>query len=202
MTANFYTAVAASIESNRERPVLETDDGRIYTGADLARESARLAGLMTDAGAVRGDRVAVQADKSPASLFLYLGCLRAGLVYLPLNTAYQRGELAYFLEDAQPKVVVCRPQSLELMGEISPGHARVFTLDDEGRGSLADAAATFPGQFETVDSASDELAVIIYTSGTILAGEADCTAALSSCKGCIKEGCINDSLDCLLGGDS
>jgi malonyl-CoA/methylmalonyl-CoA synthetase len=166
MTANFYAAVAAAIDTGRERLILETDDGRIYTRADLARESARFARMMVEAGAVRGDRIAVQVDKSPASLFLYLGCLRAGLVYLPLNTAYQRGELSYFLEDAQPKVVVCRPQSLELMREISTRHAQVFTLDEEGRGSLADAAAALPGEFETVDSAPDDLAAIIYTSGT------------------------------------
>ena len=166
MTANFYAAVAAAISSGRERLFLETDDGRTHTRADLAQESARFARAMLDAGAVRGDRVAVQVEKSPASLFLYLGCLRAGLVYLPLNTAYQRGELSYFLGDAQPKVVVCRPQSFELMHEISAGHARVFTLDEEGRGSLADAAAALPGEFETVDSGPDDLAVIIYTSGT------------------------------------
>ena len=166
MTANFYAAAAVSIVSGPERPFLETDDGRTYTRADLARESARFAGMMVDAGARRGDRIAVQVDKSPASLFLYLGCLRAGLVYLPLNTAYQRGELSYFLEDAQPRVVVCRPQSFELMREISAGHAQVFTLDEDGRGSLAEAAAAFAGEFETVDSAPDDLAVIIYTSGT------------------------------------
>ena len=166
MTANFYAAVAATISSGRERLFLETDDGRTYTRADLAQESARFARMMLDAGAVRGDRVAVQVEKSPASLFLYLGCLRAGLVYLPLNPAYQRGELSYFLGDAQPKVVVCRPQSFELMREISAGHAQVFTLDEEGRGSLADAAVDLPGEFETVDSEPDDLAVIIYTSGT------------------------------------
>jgi malonyl-CoA/methylmalonyl-CoA synthetase len=166
MTSNFYASVAAAIDSGRERILLETDDGRTYTRADLARESARVARMMVDLGAMRGGRVAVQVDKSPASLFLYLGCLRAGLVYLPLNTAYQRGELTYFLEDARPEVVVCRPQSFELMREISDGHAPVFTLDEDGRGSLADATAALPGEFETVDSAPDDLAVIIYTSGT------------------------------------
>ena len=166
MMSNFYAAVAALIDSDSERLFLETDDGQTYTRADLARESARFARMMVDAGAVRGDRIAVQVDKSPACLFLYLGCVRAGLVYLPLNTAYQRGELSYFLEDAQPKVVVCRPQSFDLMRDISAGHAQVFTLDEEGRGSLADAAAGLPGEFDTVDSAPDDLAVIIYTSGT------------------------------------
>jgi malonyl-CoA/methylmalonyl-CoA synthetase len=166
MTADFYAALAASVDSGRERVFLETDDGRTYTRGDLASESARLARLMLDAGAVRGDRIAVQVEKSPASLFLYLGCLRAGLVYLPLNTAYQRGELTYFLDDAQPKVIVCRPQSFELMREISAGRAQVFTLDEEGRGSLADEASTLSGEFATVDSVPDDLAVIIYTSGT------------------------------------
>ncbi len=166
MTANFYAAVAEAIDSGREQVFLETDDGRTYTRADLAHESARFARLMTETGAVRGDRIAVQVDKSPASLFLYLGCLRAGLVYLPLNTAYQRGELTYFLEDAEPRFVVCKPQSFELMREISTVRALVFTLDEEGRGSLADAAAGLPGEFETVDSEPGDLAVIIYTSGT------------------------------------
>ncbi len=166
MTSNFYAALAATIDSSSERIFLETDDGRSYTRADLARESARFARTMIDAGAVRGDRIAVQIDKSPASLFLYLGCLRAGLVYLPLNTAYQRGELMYFLQDAQPKVIVCTPRSFDLMREISDAHAQLFTLDEEGRGSLADAAAGFPDEFETVDSEPDDLAVIIYTSGT------------------------------------
>ncbi len=166
MAANFYAAVAATIDSSPDSIVLETDDGRTYTRADLARESARFARMMSDAGAVPGDRIAVQVEKSPASLFLYLGCLRAGLVYLPLNTAYQRGELSYFLEDAQPGIVVCKPQSFELMREISAGHAQVFTLDEDGRGSLVDLAAALPGEFVTVDLEPDDLAVIIYTSGT------------------------------------
>jgi malonyl-CoA/methylmalonyl-CoA synthetase len=166
MTANFYAAVAAANASDRERIFLETDDGRTYTRADLAYESARFARTMIEAGAERGDRVAAQVDKSPASLFLYLGCLRAGLVYLPLNTAYKRAELSYFLENAQPKVVVCKPESFERMREISAADAQVFTLDEEGCGTLADAAAGAPGEFETVDAAPDDLAVIIYTSGT------------------------------------
>ncbi|MBC8008208.1 MAG: malonyl-CoA synthase [Prolixibacteraceae bacterium] len=166
MTSNFYAAVAAAIDSSSERILLETDDGRTYTRADLARESARFARTMIGAGAVRGDRIAVQIDKSPSALFLYLGCLRAGLVYLPLNTAYQRGELTYFLQDAQPQVVVCRPDSIDLMREISGRHARIFTLDDEGRGSLADAAGGHPGEFDAVDCGPGDLAVIIYTSGT------------------------------------
>ena len=166
MTANFYAAVAASIDAGPERVFLETDDGKTHVRADLARESARFARLLIEAGAVRGDRVAVQVEKSPACLFLYLGCLRAGLVYLPLNTAYQRSELTYFLQDAQPSIVVCKPESIDLMRELSAAATPVLTLDGEGRGSLADAAAALPSEFVTVDSAPDDVAVILYTSGT------------------------------------
>ena len=164
--ANFYAAVARAMDSGRERVALETDEGRSYTRVDLDRESARFARLLVETGAVRGDRIAVQIEKSPAGLFLYLACLRAGLAYVPLNTAYQRGELGHFLADANPSIVVCGPQSVDLMRELSAGHAKVFTLDQDGRGSLADAAAALPCEFETVACARDELAVIIYTSGT------------------------------------
>jgi malonyl-CoA/methylmalonyl-CoA synthetase len=166
MTANFYAAISASIGSDLDRVCLETDDGLSYTRADLARESARYAGLMVGAGAVRGDRIAVQVDKSPTSLFLYLGCLRAGLVYLPLNIAYQRGELRYFLEDAQPKIVICAPRSSEMMRDLCASDTQIFTLDEEGCGTLADAAAGLRGEFETAVCAPHSLAAILYTSGT------------------------------------
>jgi malonyl-CoA/methylmalonyl-CoA synthetase len=166
MNANFHAELGKALEAAGERVCLETDDVVAYTCADLMRESARHARALIEAGAKQGDRVAVQVDKSPAALFLYLGCLRAGMVYLPLNTAYQRGELAYFLTDAQPSIVVCRPQSLQLLSELSAGHARIFTLDEQGHGSLADAAAGLPGEFTTAQCGPDDLAVIIYTSGT------------------------------------
>ena len=166
MTANFYAAISASLGSDGNRVCLETDDGLSYTRADLARESARYAGLLVDTGAVRGERIAVQVDKSPACLFLYLACLRAGLVYLPLNTAYQRSELRHFLEDAEPRIVICAPKSFEMMRELCPSHTKIFTLDEAGRGSLADAAAGFSGEFETTACEPDSIAAILYTSGT------------------------------------
>src|SRR5258706_15182510 len=166
MTANFYGAAAASIDSGRESVFLETDDGRTYTRADFAHESARFAHAMIEAGARRGDRVAVQVEKSPASLFLYLGCLRAGLIYLPLNTAYQRGELSYFLGDAEPGVVVCRPEAAELMQELCGGRSRIVSLDEDCGGTLGRAAAAASLDFATAELQPDDSAVIIYTSGT------------------------------------
>ncbi|HEY5929797.1 MAG TPA: malonyl-CoA synthase [Burkholderiales bacterium] len=166
MNANLYAALEAAGRDRGEREFIETDDGRIFRREDVARESARLANLLVALGAERGDRIAVQVEKSPESLFLYLACLRAGLVYLPLNTAYQRGELSYFIGDAEPRVIVCHPRSVELMQELSAGSAQVLSLDEHGQGSLTQHAAGHEPEFSTVESQADDLAVIIYTSGT------------------------------------
>src|SRR5258708_32102806 len=111
MNANFYAAIEAANRGRLQHDLVETETGRTYTYGDLAGESARYANLLTGLGARRGDRVAVLVEKSPASLFLYLGCLRAGLVYLPLNTAYQRGEPSDFLADPWPRAIECPPQT-------------------------------------------------------------------------------------------
>jgi malonyl-CoA/methylmalonyl-CoA synthetase len=166
MNANLYAAIEAAGCDRGDGEFIETDDGRIFSRADTAAESARLANLLLALGARRGDRIAVQVEKSPESLFLYLACLRAGLVYLPLNTAYQRGELAYFIGDAEPRVIVCHPRSVELMQELCAGSALVLSLDEHGQGSLVQEAAGHGQEFPTVESNADDLAVIIYTSGT------------------------------------
>jgi malonyl-CoA/methylmalonyl-CoA synthetase len=166
MSGNFFSDLEAVFRADPQRRVIETDDGRRYARGDLLQESGRIANLLLELGAVRGERVAVQVDKSPASLCLYLACLRAGLVYLPLNTAYQRGELAHFIDDAEPSVVVCRPQSLDAMRGLCRARARVVVLDDAGGGELVDEAAKRPAGFATVPAAEDDLAVILYTSGT------------------------------------
>src|SRR5690606_36089941 len=105
--------------ADRTATFIETDTGRTYTYADLDRRSARLARLLAALGVRKGDRVAVQVEKSPEAIFLYLACLRAGADYLPLNTAYQRGEIEYFLGDAEPRVAVCRPDSEAMFRDIA-----------------------------------------------------------------------------------
>jgi len=112
--------------------------------------------------------VAVQVRKSPQALFLYLGCLRAGAVYLPMNDAYQRHEVEYFLGDATPRVFVCRPQTRALANELAEktGVSHVLELADNGKGELAERAASAPEQFSTLHRDGDDLAAILYTSGT------------------------------------
>src|SRR5512144_103078 len=94
-------------------------DGSILSYGILDQESARIAGLLVSLGVKPGDRVAVQVRKSPRALFLYLGCLRAGAIYLPMNDAYQRGEIEYFLGDATPHLFVCRPRMKEVADELA-----------------------------------------------------------------------------------
>lgn len=136
---------------------------------DLDRLSARMAAFLQDAGVQKGDRVAVQVDKSPECLFLYLGCLRIGAVYLPLNTAYRAGEIAYFLGDAEPALFVCRPEDVDSLADaVKEAKCPLcLTLGSDGTGSLAEAVAiTEEREIVTVDTAPDDLAAICYTSGT------------------------------------
>ena len=147
-----------------EAPAAEAGD-RVYTYADIEAESARLANALVTAGVRPGDRVAVQVEKSAANLFLYLAAIRAGAVYLPLNTAYTLSELSYFLGDAEPRLVVCDPTVREQVTSIA-GAATTETLDRAGRGSLTYAASGQPPVFNTVARAKGDLAAICYTSGT------------------------------------
>jgi malonyl-CoA/methylmalonyl-CoA synthetase len=143
---------------------LESGAERLTYG-DLDRETARVAGALVALGVRPGDRVAVQVEKSAANLLLYLATVRAGAVYLPLNTAYTLTELAYFIGDAEPALIVCDPAARAGVAPLAAG-APVETLDPAGRGSLADLAAGQDGTLETIPRGPDDLAAICYTSGT------------------------------------
>ncbi len=149
------------------RLALEAPDGLRLSFKHLVEASGRMAGALVALGVKPGDRVAVQAEKSPTSLVLYLASLRAGAVYLPLNTAYTLAEIGYFVGDAEPALIVCDPQARQGVQNLaSASGARVETLDAAGQGSLADLAAGQPAAFETVARSGGDLAAIVYTSGT------------------------------------
>lgn len=168
MNENLYAILASRFPKDDDAPCLIPPDGRRYTYDELERDSARYAALMVSLGLQPGDRVAVQLEKTPQALLLYLGCLRAGCVFVPLNTAYQRGEIAYFLGDATPSLFVCRPQATAMAEALAAesGVARIMTLADDGSGEFADEAARMPDRFDTAVRADDDLAAILYTSGT------------------------------------
>jgi malonyl-CoA/methylmalonyl-CoA synthetase len=164
MNANLYALIESHFPSGSEQPCIVVPGNGVVHYDELAQASARIANALVRAGCVPGDRVAVQADKHWQVVALYLACLRAGLVYLPLNTAYQKRELEYFFADAEPRVIVCRPESLGTIETVANG-ALVLTVEARG-GELWDRARDEPTAFATVHSKPDDLATILYTSGT------------------------------------
>lgn len=165
---NLYRLLSSRFPKDVTAPAMILPDGRVWTYRDIERASGRLANLIVSLGLKPGDRVAAQVEKMPEALVLYLATLRAGMVFLPLNPAYQRHELAYFLGDATPGLFVCRPQMRALADELAgvAGVPHVLELDDDGRGSLIDAAAPMADAFATAQRVGDDLAAILYTSGT------------------------------------
>ncbi len=168
VNSNLYDVFSACFPADMNTVLLQTGGGETYSYAKLVAMSARLANYLLALGARRGDRVTVQVEKSPEVLCLYLACLRAGLVYHPLNTAYQRSELEYFLGDAQPHIVVCSNVDKPLFEALAEcaGVAHVVTLNDDHSGSLLDGAANFFDSFTTVVTRGDDQAALLYSSGT------------------------------------
>ena len=153
--------------ADRSDAVLIRADGATITGAELFAQSGRIANVLVQAGVKPGDRVAMQTEKSTEALALYLACLRAGALFLPLNTAYTAAELEYFLGDASPKVAVCTPSSEAALSDFTSSHGiSVFTLDEDGAGSLIERSTDASTEFEDADRGPDDLAAILYTSGT------------------------------------
>lgn len=166
--SNLYAALRAAFPADLDSVAVETDNGLFYSWRDLERASAMLANLLVSLGLPAGARIAVQVEKSVEAMLLYLTTLRAGYVFLPLNTAYQRGEIEYFIDNAEPSVVVCSTRNFGWVSKLAfkAGTRHVFTLDDDRTGSLLQRGAYFPDQHTVVHSQPDDLGVIIYTSGT------------------------------------
>lgn len=169
---NLFTALRAAWPAMPTGTAILTDSGLAYSWRDLDRATAMMANLL-DSLALQGvdgrpPVVAAHVDKSVEALLLYLATLRAGCVFLPLNPAYLAAELDYFIQDARPSVLVCRPHDqhwvIPLAAQGHVGH--LFTLGDNRHGSLLSHAASQPDTHEPARRGSDELAAILYTSGT------------------------------------
>ncbi|GLS41249.1 malonyl-CoA synthase [Mesorhizobium tianshanense] len=166
MNNHMFDAVRSAAAA-RDAAFIITAGGSVWTYGDMLDFSGRLAGRLLALDVKPGDRVAVQVEKSPEALMLYLACLRAGAVYLPLNTAYTLAELDYFIGDAEPTLVVVPPTSAAGVGPVAAAHgAKLETLDSRGGGSLLDGIGGFSAGFADVARGPDDLAAILYTSGT------------------------------------
>ncbi|WOB09106.1 malonyl-CoA synthase [Piscinibacter gummiphilus] len=166
---NIFAAVRGGFPQDLDRTAIETlDTPGYYTWRDLERGSAMMANLLASLNLPEGSRVAVQTEKSVEGLMLYLAVLRAGFVYLPLNTAYQSAEIEYFIGNAEPAVVVCASKNFGWISQLAfkAGTTHVYTLDDDRTGSLLARAAHHSDQHTPVARQADDLACILYTSGT------------------------------------
>ncbi len=149
------------------RPFLRTPDGRRFSYDEMLIRSGQLANCLHASGLRPGDRLAVQVEKSAEALFLYLACLRTGAIYLPLNPAYTPAEMSYFLADAEPACVVAAPGKAAATRSLIRDNSVLLILGDDGRaGSLVERARSMSGDFHDAVRAADDLAAILYTSGT------------------------------------
>ena len=165
---SLFAALRAAFPADLNEKAIETDTGLYYSWRDIERASAMLANLLMSLKLPEGSRIAVQVEKSVEAMLLYLATLRAGYVFLPLNTAYQSAEIEYFINNAEPAVVVCSSKNFGWVSKIAfkAGTQNVFTLNDDRTGSLLQRAVHCSDQHAVASKSADDLAAILYTSGT------------------------------------
>jgi malonyl-CoA/methylmalonyl-CoA synthetase len=175
MTENFFELLAWAFARRPAALALTVPGRKDYLYSDLLDLSSDYASILEFLGVAAGDRVLVQTGKSPEAVGLYLGCLRRGAIYVPINTAYTEEEVGYFLQDAEPALLVCDPADEERYEALGAGLSitdraatRVLSLSKDGGGSLAEllARSAFPTAATTVPRQADDIAAILYTSGT------------------------------------
>jgi len=165
---NLYARFEARFAANVAKPAFVLSSGVVVSYGDLAARVARMANALVSLGVKPGDRVMAQIEKSLGNVELYLACLKAGAVFNPLNTAYTAAELEYFIADAAPAVIVVADAKRARIAEIAKacGVDHVLTLEADETGSLATLAASQPAKHETAARAADDMAALLYTSGT------------------------------------
>ena len=165
---NLYSHYQKQFIKFKNKPALRLIDNKTIYYKDLEKESAKIANYLRDLGVKIGDRVSVQVQKSPEALYLYLACLRAGFVYHPLNVGYKESELNYFFQNAEPSLVVCDQSNLEIITNLALENkiSKVLTLNSDSSGSLLEESKKCASTFDTVYQENDDLAALLYSSGT------------------------------------
>ena len=166
MANHLYDALFG-IHLGKDTPFLILPDDRVITHAEFLAKAAQYAHQITASGLVAGDRLAVQIGKSANALAVYAACVQAGVIFLPLNTAYTGAEVEYFIDNSGAKLVLCDGEKqVDIAAICDRLHARLDVMNADGSGSFDDAARQHPTEFDTVDRASNDLAAFLYTSGT------------------------------------
>lgn len=166
MTNPLYDTLLGA-RAHSDATLLHLPNGTILSYADMAGRVAHLSGYLRAAGLEKGDRLAMQCPKSPQALALYLACLHSGVIFLPLNTGYTPDEVAYFVQDASPKILVTDPAAADTLRDVArDAGAALLTLDADEQGSLTEAVASAEPIYDAVTCSEDDLACFLYTSGT------------------------------------
>jgi malonyl-CoA/methylmalonyl-CoA synthetase len=165
---NFFNSIENILSSNSKRELITTVDGSVYSRSDILEKTGRVANFLYSLGAKPGDRISVQVHKSIENMCIYLACLRGGLVFHPLNPSYTANEVKYFLENAKPFVIICDPSKFDMMRKLSePTDIKhIYTLDSHGNGQFSEATNLCSPNFNTVSREKDDLAALLYSSGT------------------------------------
>ncbi len=151
----------------KDTAFLQMADGAVMTHDAFLQLAAQYAHVLTDLGVAPGERVAVQIAKSPQALAIYAACVQAGIVFLPLNTAYTADEVAYFVKDSDARVLLCDESRRGALAPVAQDcGAALETINADGSGSFAQRAGSMPARFDTVARNADDLAAFLYTSGT------------------------------------
>jgi malonyl-CoA/methylmalonyl-CoA synthetase len=162
--ANLYALIEAAAADAGVRPCLIEGGATVLSYDALDDRVSAVAAVLIAAGGAPGERLVARVEKSAEAVLLYLACLKAGLIYVPLNTAYTPAEVGYFLGDAEPAIFVCDPGREAGLAEVAAGVPVTLTLGAQGEGSLF---ARVGGETcPTVARGADDIACILYTSGT------------------------------------
>ena len=168
MSENVFEVLQAGFAPALDRPFLREPGKGSHTYRDLVDRSAAFAAFLRSTGCQPGDRVVVQVDKSADAIAFYMACLQTGCIYVPLNVAYTPSEVAYYLENAEPRLLICRPEDEVKLAPLIQGTSveHLLTLGGARDGSLAEACRSLEPDFEITPRQASDQATMLYTSGT------------------------------------
>ncbi|TDP00479.1 malonate--CoA ligase [Marinomonas balearica] len=168
MSNPLYEGLFAAHQGKQTTFIIDSQNNTEVSYDAFLKQASQYANAITQQGLQPGDRLVAQVGKSVSTLTLYAACVQAGVVYLPLNTAYTLSEVEYFVQDSGAKLIVCAPESEPGMAEIAKQHnAALMTQSNDGlSGSLPDMAQQLATEFSAVERSVDDIASFLYTSGT------------------------------------
>ena len=164
---NLYTYFEQKFLKYSNRSFLISDHGTLKYN-EIHTETGRYVSMFTKMQVNKGDRIVVQVEKSIESVLLYLACLRYGAIYIPLNPAYTKEEINYFLQDSNPALFVCTPERESSMRALAAeiGIPNLISLGQKVDGSIFDELLNLEVSQHVANCTEDDLAAILYTSGT------------------------------------